>query len=145
MKRLCLLPIAGLMACTPAAEEPPVENEVAAEAPLAPSEPAFDINGTYRVVSYRNTQLSADTALTATVADGKIVMSSPCTRATWDYQLTGNNLATDLASGLSGCAANASRVENGVADAISQANIAMEMRGMIQLSGAGGVIELAAN
>lgn len=143
MKKLCLLPIAALMACTPATEEEAVENDVVEEVAAAPAGPAFDMDGSYRVASYRGAPIPGTAAMNASIGDGQITISSPCARMVWSYELSGNVLATEPVSGLSGgCAADGSTFENGVAGVVGQANIAMEMRGMTQISGPGGDIQL---
>lgn len=135
------LPLLMLAACeaqeTPASAPEPTEE-------AAPA-PTLELEGSYKVVSYRNAPVPASTAMSAAIDGSQVAITSPCARMVWDYEQTGNGVSFTPASGLSGgCAADTTTFENGVADVMAQATIAMEMGGRINISGAGGSIELQA-
>ena len=140
MTRIVLiLPLALLAACeadeTPAPAPEPVGEEAAA--------PTLDISGNWRVTSYRGGAVPGSTAMRASIDGSQVAITSPCARMVWDYEIDGNIVSFTPASGLSGgCAANPTTFENGVADVMAQANIAMDMGGTLNISGPGGAIEL---
>ena len=145
MKIVCLLPLAALIGCTPAAEEEVVENVAVEEEAAAPAAPALEMGGSYALATYRGNPVPASAAMTATISGDTTRITSPCANMQWGYELTGNLLKTTPTSGLTGgCAADGSTFENGVAGVITQANIAMDMNGLLQISGPGGVVELSA-
>ncbi|MBB3764829.1 META domain-containing protein [Sphingomicrobium lutaoense] len=145
MKFACLPLIALLAACSQASEEPvPVANETApemeAEAPAPPQ-----IEGRWEVASYRNAPLPASAAMRASASESELTVSSSCANMRWSYEQNGNMIRFTPVSGLSGgCAADPTSFENGVAQAIGDANIVMDMGGRLQLSGPGGVVDLQA-
>lgn len=134
-----ILPLAMLAACE-ADEAPAPQPEPVEEAAPAPS---LDLTGNWRVTSYRNAPVPDSTAMRASIDGSQVAITSPCARMVWDYELNGNAVTFTPASGLSGgCAANPTTFENGVADVMAQANIAMDMGGSVNISGPGGAIEL---
>ncbi|WP_265528154.1 META domain-containing protein [Sphingomicrobium marinum] len=135
------LPLLMLAACE-AEEAPAPAPEPVEEAAPAPS---LELPGNYQVVSYRNAPLPASTAMSAAIDGSQIAITSPCARMVWDYELNGNAITFAPVSGLSGgCAADPTTFENGVADVMTKANIAMDMGDRINISGSGGAIELEA-
>lgn len=142
MIRIALaLPLLLLAACeadeSPAPVPQPVEETASA--------PTLELPGNYQVASYRNAPLPASTTMSAAIDGSQIAITSPCARMVWDYELNGNAITFAPVSGLSGgCAADPTTFENGVADVMAQATIAMDMGGRINISGSGGSIELEA-
>ncbi|NNC48494.1 MAG: META domain-containing protein [Sphingomonas sp.] len=133
------LPLLVLAACE--AQEAPVP----APEPVEEAAPAqtLELPGNYQVVSYRNAPLPASTTMSAAIDGSQVAITSPCARMVWDYELDGNAVSFSPVSGFSGgCAANPTTFENGVADVMAKANIAMDMGERINISGSGGAIEL---
>lgn len=148
MKLLYLPLIALLAACTPQ-DEPAAGNDLAADNEIAAEEssalPAPVLEGKWQIARYRNAPLPGSASMRVNATADQLVVASNCARMTWSYEQKGNVISFTPVSGLSGgCAADPTSFENGVADAVSQANIAMDLAGMLQLSGPGGVIDLEA-
>ena len=142
MTRIALiLPLAMLAACEAEEAPAPVPEPVEEAAPA----PTIDMTGNWQVTSYRGGAVPSSAAMRASIDGSQIAITSPCARMVWDYEANGNIVSFTPVSGLSGgCATNPTTFENGVADAMAQANIAMDMGGTLNISGPGGAIELEA-
>jgi hypothetical protein len=140
-----ILALAALLmtaSCSQQERPAPPANDVAA-APAAPTAPKAKaevpaLKGTWTV--------AGASGLTASFADGRLLLSEGCLRRAWTYTQNGNSVAFTSAPGASSnCGQTPSRGLEAAFGPISDANIAVFSAdgGEVTLSGLGGTLQLA--
>lgn len=138
---LIAIPLLMLIGCSEAEQPAPAEEEAVETETPAVDEPNIALAGSWDITGWRNAPLAKDMSVTAD--GGSFTVRSNCATMVWSYTVDGNLVSfTPVAGTDSGCAARSDGFENGVAETVSRANIVMEMNGGVQLSGAGGSLDL---
>jgi hypothetical protein len=137
-----ILALAALLmtaSCSQQEQSAPPANDVAA-APAAPKVKAEvpSLKGAWTV--------TGASGLTASFADGRLVLSEGCLRRAWTYTQNRNSVAfTSAPGGSSNCGRTPSSALESAFGPISDANIAVFSAngGEVTLSGLGGTLQLA--
>jgi hypothetical protein len=142
MRRLTMIAVLGLAACSPA-EDRPAANE--AEEPAAVEKPAEvpSLAGEWSVTALSGQPLKQVFPMTASIAEGRMTVRSECVTFVWSYTQERNIVAFKPVS-VGHCGRNQTTNENEIERAMKGANIALFSPDgrEVQLSGNGGTATL---